>query len=90
MINLSEKTLVQIKEKYDNAHLSVLGSFFGNEGPVDIDSEISEIWETINDGEWGRESNWILLHLINGDLYRSLFGPLRRYDKEVFSNLGER
>ena len=90
LINLSEKTLVQIKEKYDNAHLSVLGSFFGNEGPVDIDSEISEIWETINDGEWGRESNWILLHLINGDLYRSLFGPLRRYDKEVFSNLGER
>jgi len=89
LIGLSEDTLLQVKEKYQNAHLSVLGAFFGNEGPVDINEGIAQIWENINQGEWGRESSWILLHLINGDLYRSLFGPLRRYDKEVFLNLGE-
>ena len=46
---------------------------------MDISDNIFEIWEELNAGEWGIDSNWILLHLIHGDISRGLMGPLNRY-----------
>ena len=89
LLNFSQTTLEEIQKEGTGSHLKILSSFFGSESQVNINGSISEIWGTINNGEWGRGSSWIVLHLINGDLYRVLFGPLQRYDKEAFFTLGK-
>ena len=79
LLHLTDLIMSELEEEYPTASLKILSSFFGTEGPVDISDNIFEIWEELNAGEWGIDSNWILLHLIHGDISRGLMGPLNRY-----------
>ena len=79
LLHLTNLIMSELEEEYPSANLKILSSFFGTEGPIDISNNIFEIWDELSRGEWGVDSNWILLHLIHGDIARGLMGPFSRY-----------